>query len=115
MAKKKTSVKRPQAKKPKKKLLRKFIMHMTHQTYEEIGGGLVRVTNRDGKTGVFRWDGPWVEGDVRDANSNMLLFTGGPDVQPGFKFRWTVMPADIKRASGWPKDLEPALKKSGAL
>ena len=95
--------------------LRKFIMHKTLQTFEELGDGLVRVTNQDGKTGVFGWSGPWVEGELRQVNVNMLIYTGGPDVHPAFRFRWTKMPGDVERPSGWPEALERDLKKAGAL
>ena len=95
--------------------LRKYYMHVTQQTFEEIGEGLVRVTNRDGKSGVFRWDGPWVEGDLRDVNTNMLVYTGGPDTLAAFKYRWVTVPADIERASGWPEEIERHLKASGTL
>jgi len=95
--------------------LRKYYMHLSHQTFEELEPGIVRVTNQDGKSGVFRWDGPWIEGEVRDVNINMLVFTGGPDTPAAFNFRWVKVPADIERASGWPEDIERHLIASGTL
>jgi hypothetical protein len=90
-------------------------MHMTRQTFEELGEGLVRVTNPDGKTGVFTWQGQWIEGDVRDVSVHMLIYTGGPDVERGFEFRWTQMPEDINRPSGWPAPQEHKLKSMKLL
>ena len=95
--------------------LRKYNMHMTRQIFEELGEGRVRVTNRDGKWGVFRWSGEWLEGDVRDANPNMLVYTGGPNVHPLFNYRWTKLPVDLGRPSGWPEPLEQHLLNTGAL
>jgi hypothetical protein len=95
--------------------LRKFILHLTRQTYEELGDGLVRITNPDGKTGVFKYTGEWVEGDVRDASLNMLVYTGGPDCHPDFTFRWTMLPADTSRPSGWPEKYERHLKAVGTI
>lgn len=95
--------------------LRKYYMHMTQQTYEEIAEGIVRVTNRDGKTGVFQWSGEWIEGELREASTNMLVFAGGRDVHPAFNYRWTMVPADRERASGWPEDLERHLETAGVL
>jgi hypothetical protein len=95
--------------------MRRYFMHMTNQTFEEIGEGLVRVTNPDGKTGVFTWEGRWIEGDVRDVNVNMLIYTGGPDVERGFDFRWTRMPQALDRPSGWPEAQERRLKALGLI
>ena len=94
---------------------RRYFMHMTRQTFEELGDGLVRVTNADGRTGVFTWQGQWVEGDVRDVNTHMLIYTGGPDVEPGFEFRWTLLPQTVDRPSGWPAAQERPLKSKGLL
>jgi hypothetical protein len=90
-------------------------MHLTQQIYEEIGDGLVRVTNRDGKSGVFDRNGRWIEGDVRDANTNMLVYTAGPDLPRDFVYRWLSVPADPHRASGWPEHLERSLISAGIL
>jgi len=95
--------------------LRRYTMHVSHQTYEEIGDGLVRVTNRDGKSGVFKFTGEWVEGDLRDASTTMLMYAGGPDVHPAFNFRWTKLPAAPDRPSGWPEAQERILKASGTI
>ena len=95
--------------------LRKYFMHLTHQTYEELGEGIVRVTDRNGRTGVFHWTGPWIEGELRECNINMLSFTGGPNIPKEFNYRWPEVPADTKRTSGWPEKLERYLTSVGTL
>ena len=95
--------------------LRKYFMHLTKETYEELGGELVRVTDRNGKSGVFHWKGPWVEGDLRECNINMLFFTGGSNIPKEFNYRWPEVPADIERPSGWPEPHERYLRSVGTL
>ena len=95
--------------------LRRYHMRMTHQDFEELGEGLVPVTNPDGETGIFTWECKWLEGDVREVNVNMLVYTGGPDVDRGFEFRWTRMPKALDRPSGWPESLERRLKAIGLI
>ena len=95
--------------------MRRYIMHMTQQTFEEIGEGLVRVTNRDGRTGIFTSDGRWVEGELKDANTNMLVYTGGPNMPSDFQYRWLNVPADTERSSGWPECHEKQLASAGIL
>ncbi|MGK2910590.1 MAG: hypothetical protein ACSLE1_12435 [Sphingobium sp.] len=82
--------------------LRKYHMHLNGERYEEVGEGRVRVTAADGRAGVFRCDGHWIEGDLREANLNMLVFCGGPTVPAIFNYRWPEVPADVNRSSGWP-------------
>ncbi len=95
--------------------LRKYSMRVNGQTYEELGEGLVRVTDADGTAGVFRSDGRWVEGDLRQANIHMLVFTGGPMIPQAFNYRWPEVPADPTRPSGWPEVHEQYLKAIGVL
>lgn len=95
--------------------MRRYVMHLTQQIYEEIGEGRVRVTNRDGKSGVFDLNGRWIEGDVHDANVNMLVYTAGPEMPAGFSYRWLAVPADTRRPSGWPAPLEERLVAAGVL
>lgn len=78
--------------------------------FEELGEGLVRVSDQGGKTGVFRWDGPWVEGELTECNLHMLVWCGGPQLPPGFNYRWPAVPADVNRPSGWPEGLDQVLK-----
>ena len=63
--------------------LRKYYMHMTQQTYEEVAEGIVRVTNRDGKTGVFRWSGEWIEGAERGLTAVGILCANGEHGRSG--------------------------------
>jgi len=61
--------------------------------YEEIGDGKVRVEDTaKGLSGVFRWDGVWLEGNMTYADPHMLFLVGGPDLPPGKDIFWTVMP-----------------------
>ena len=61
--------------------------------YEEIGDGLVRVDdNLKGKSGIFKWDGTYVEGSLTYADPHFLFLIGGPDLPPGKDIFWTVMP-----------------------
>ena len=95
--------------------MRKYFMNATRQVFEEVGGGLVRVTAADGKSGLFHVDGRWIEGDVRDANVHMLTWTGGPRMDDPFRYRWGNLPADPERPSGWPEPQEKVLKAKGRI
>lgn len=95
--------------------LRKYVMRINGQTYEELGDGLVRVTDAGGATGIFRTDGRWVEGDLRQANIHMLVYTGGPMIPREFNYRWPEVPVDTARPSGWPQAHELYLKAIGAM
>lgn len=39
--------------------------------------GLVHVTSRDGKTGIFTEDGYWVQGELGQADPHMCKWLGG--------------------------------------
>ena len=95
--------------------LRKYFMRVNGQTYEELGAGLVRVTEASGTSGVFRVNGEWVEGDLRQANIHMLIYTGGPTIPEEFNYRWPEVPVDTVRPSGWPEVHERYLKAVGPL
>jgi len=61
--------------------------------YEGIGDGLVRVEDKaKGKSGVFRFDGTWIEGDLTYADPHMLMYIGGPDLPPGRDIFWSFLP-----------------------
>ena len=61
--------------------------------YEAIGDGLVRVEDKaKGKSGVFRYDGTWIEGDMTYADPHMLIYIGGPDLPPGRDIYWSFLP-----------------------
>jgi hypothetical protein len=44
--------------------------------YEESGDGHVLVS-KDGRSGRFRTDGTWVDGDLRHADPHVCLWVGG--------------------------------------
>ncbi len=48
--------------------------------YEQDGNGLVRVTTKDGRTGLFRTDGAWVEGELFECDPQLCGWVGGPKV-----------------------------------
>lgn len=61
--------------------------------YQELGDGLVRVEDKErGLSGVFRWDGTWVEGDLTHADFHFLRYIGGPNLPPGKDIFWTMLP-----------------------
>jgi phenylpropionate dioxygenase-like ring-hydroxylating dioxygenase large terminal subunit len=62
--------------------------------YQALGDGLVRVEDKaKGKSGVFRHDGTWLEGNLTYADLHMLGYVGGPDLPAGRDLPWTLMPA----------------------
>ena len=52
----------------------------THALYELTDDGHVRVTARDGRTGRFRPDGMWVDGELREADPHLCGWVAGPRV-----------------------------------
>lgn len=61
--------------------------------YEELGDGVVRVEDQaKGVSGLFKWDGTWLEGDINYADPHMLYLVGAPDLPPGKDIFWTVLP-----------------------
>lgn len=58
--------------------------------YEATGDGRVRVENpKNGMSGLFQWDGTWLEGELTHADSHFLRFIGGPDLPPEKDLIWT--------------------------
>jgi hypothetical protein len=51
----------------------------TKALYEQDGGGNVRVT-LNGKYGLFRPDGSWIEGEIFEADPQLCGWVGGPKV-----------------------------------
>jgi hypothetical protein len=47
--------------------------------YEQDGSGNIRVT-LDGKVGLFRSDGTWIEGEIFEADPQLCGWVGGPKV-----------------------------------
>lgn len=89
--------------------LRKYYYVRARQFFEELESGRVRVTDADGRTGIFSWDGHYLEGDLSVANEHMLVYVGGPTVPKVCNYRWTEIDADVNRPSGWPEALEEAV------
>jgi len=94
---------------PNERPMRKYRYVGRKQTFEELPGGRVRVTTDDGKSGVFDWRGPWIEGDLTQANIHMLCWTGGPEFPDELRYRYHVLPVDIDQPSGWPEDIAKVL------
>jgi hypothetical protein len=90
-------------------VLRKWRYPLEKQEYEEVGDGTVRVTCDDGRSGLFTVNGRYLEGDLTQASLHMLVWTGGPRLPDECTFRWTEVPIDINRPSGWPEHLEKVL------
>lgn len=54
---------------------------MSGATYEYLPDeGLVRVVERDGRTGLFHPDGRWHSGDLRFADPHACSWVSGPDL-----------------------------------
>ena len=51
--------------------------------YERVEDGKVKVTDRDGKAGVFTDDATWVEGELGQADPNMCDWIGGMQLPNG--------------------------------
>ena len=48
--------------------------------YTTRDAGDVEVEARDGRKGIFRHDGAWLRGELRDADAHMLGFICGPAI-----------------------------------
>lgn len=46
--------------------------------YADCGDGTVLVTDPEGSEGLFKADGSWLEGELRQADPELLVFVGGP-------------------------------------
>lgn len=83
--------------------LRKYYHAADKHTLEEIGDGTVQVTDAQGRTGLFHWSGPWIEGEITQANQQMLLWCGGPRTPPEMTFRWVEAPCHMgTKEHPWP-------------
>lgn len=90
--------------------LRKYYYVALKQTYEELReDGKVRVTDENGRSGIFHYSGKYLDGELTQANTHMLVWCGGPTVPEECNYRWHEVPADIERSSGWPEHLERTL------
>ena len=88
---------------------RKYRHNGTRLTYEEMPRGRVRVSDDAGRWGIFDWKGPWIEGEITQCNTHMLVWVGGMDIPEEFRYHWTSVPVDRSRPSGWPEPIERAL------
>ena len=88
---------------------RKYYYKVDKHMFEELPDGLVRVTDVDGRSGIFTWDGRFVEGELSNCSLQMLVWCGGPTIPKACSYRWPEVPADITRPSGWPEELERIL------
>jgi hypothetical protein len=50
----------------------------TGALYEQTGDGTIKVTESDGRSGVFGRDGHWIDGDVRECDPQLCNWVGGP-------------------------------------
>lgn len=67
--------------------------------YSETEDGLVRVEDKErGKSGLFKWDGEWVEGNLTMADPHFLRYIGGPTLSPEKDLFWSVMPPTPEHA-----------------
>ena len=79
------------------------------QTYEEMGDGTVRVTDDDGKVGLFEADGAYISGELTQASMQMCLWVTAAWIPDECDYRWNQVPVDMSRSSGWPAHLEKLL------
>ena len=53
--------------------------------YDLEGNGSIRVTARDGRTGLFRTDGVYTSGDLYFADPHLCGWIGGRDVSSRYR------------------------------
>jgi hypothetical protein len=59
----------------------KGITHpFTGALYEQDGSGHVRITETDGRVGIYSPDGRWLFGDKLDIDFHLAGWVGGPQV-----------------------------------
>ncbi len=67
---------------------------LTGTMYEDIGDGKVKVQKEGSNSyGVFTWQGEWLEGEVTQADPQMLLYIGGPDLPRDHEVMWMSSPS----------------------
>jgi phenylpropionate dioxygenase-like ring-hydroxylating dioxygenase large terminal subunit len=77
----------------KEKTMRREPHPISGADYQEVGEGIVRVRDpKSGKTGTFRWDGTWIEGELTHADPHYLIYVGGPNLPDGKDIYWGVLP-----------------------
>jgi hypothetical protein len=84
--------------------LRRYYYPPAQHTFEEVGDGTVRVTDAQGRTGLFHWDGEWISGEITQAHQQMLLWCGGPALPADMNFRWIEAPPEMGTPGHpWPR------------
>jgi len=91
-------------------VLRRWRYALRKQTFEEIGDGTCRVTCDDGREGLFDSEGRYLSGNLTQVSREMVHWVTGPRMPPGCNFRWSQVPVDIERSSGWPEYLEDTMR-----
>ena len=62
---------------------------LTGTVYEHLGEGKVKVQKEGSNAyGIFTWQGEWLEGEVTQADPQMLLYIGGPDLPLDHEVLW---------------------------
>jgi NAD(P)-dependent dehydrogenase (short-subunit alcohol dehydrogenase family) len=67
---------------------------VTGAIYERLEGGRCKVTETDGRTGVFTDRARWISGDVRDADLHFINWIAGPQAGP----QGPAAPAELPRS-----------------
>jgi hypothetical protein len=91
--------------------LRRYWHAAKKHMLEEVGDGTVRVTDAEGRTGLFHWSGRWISGEITQANQQMVLWCGGPNLPPDMNFRWVETPLEMgtkEHPWPWPEKNAPA-------
>ena len=67
---------------------------LTGTIYEDLGDGKVKVQKSGSNAyGIFTWKGEWLEGEVTQADPQMLLYISGPDLPRDHEVMWMSAPA----------------------
>ena len=48
--------------------------------YEQDGKGNILITATDGRTGLFRRNGSWIEGELEEADPHLCGWVAGPQI-----------------------------------
>ena len=59
--------------------MRGLIHSFSKALYEQDGNGHILVS-LDGRTGLFRTNGEWIEGEIEEADPHLCGWVGGPQV-----------------------------------
>jgi len=89
--------------------LRRWRYPLKKQLFEEQADGTVKVTCDDGRVGHFNADGTYISGDLTQVSLQMLVWVTDPWLPEECDYRWTQVPVDINRPSGWSEQLEKTL------